>query len=129
MQNPLRLAARILTGSSYAVFGFEAFRAPGPRVATAAPTLATLRKVVPLPEDDELIVRANAAAQVVGGATLLTGRLQRTAAAVLVGSMVPTTFAGHAFWKIDDPAARKAQRVQFQKNLAMIGGLLFAVVD
>jgi uncharacterized membrane protein YphA (DoxX/SURF4 family) len=38
--------------------------------------------------------------------------------------MVPTSLAGHAFWKIDDPVMRKTQRVQFLKNLAMIGGLL-----
>jgi len=51
------------------------------------------------------------------------------AAAVLVGSLVPTTFAGHDFWNVEDPAARTAQRTQFLKNLTMIGGLLFAVLD
>jgi uncharacterized membrane protein YphA (DoxX/SURF4 family) len=48
-------------------------------------------------------------------------------AAVLAGSMVPTTLAGHAFWKVEDPAARKAQRIQFLKNAALVGGLLFEV--
>ena len=37
--------------------------------------------------------------------------------------MIPTTVAGHAFWKVDDPAARKLQRIQFHKNMAMLGGL------
>jgi hypothetical protein len=32
-------------------------------------------------------------------------------------------------WQVDDPTARKLQRIQFHKNMAMIGGLLFAVVD
>jgi hypothetical protein len=27
------------------------------------------------------------------------------------------------------PAARKQQRIQFHQNMAMIGGLLFAVLD
>jgi uncharacterized membrane protein YphA (DoxX/SURF4 family) len=53
----------------------------------------------------------------------------RLAALALAGSLIPTTLAGHAFWKVDDPTARKLQRIQFHKNLAMIGGLLFAVVD
>jgi putative oxidoreductase len=43
--------------------------------------------------------------------------------------MVPTTWAGHAYWQVEDPAARKAQRIQFHKNLAMIGGLLFVALD
>jgi len=43
--------------------------------------------------------------------------------------MVPTTVAGHAYWSHEDPAARAQHRIQFHKNLAMIGGLLFAVVD
>jgi putative oxidoreductase len=66
---------------------------------------------------------------VVGGALLASGTLPRLAALALAGSMIPTTVAGHAFWKVDDPAARKLQRIQFHKNMAMIGGLLFAVID
>jgi uncharacterized membrane protein YphA (DoxX/SURF4 family) len=129
VQNPLRVTARILTGTTYVVLGYAAFRDPGKRVATAASTLATLRKAVPLPDDDALLVRANAAVQVGAGALMVTGALQRPAAAVLVGSLVPTTFAGHDFWNVEDPAARTAQRTQFLKNLTMIGGLLFAVLD
>ena len=79
--------------------------------------------------DDELIVRGNGAVQVVGGALLASGTLPRLAALALAGSMIPTTVAGHAFWKVDDPVARKLQRIQFHKNMAMIGGLLFAVID
>jgi putative oxidoreductase len=37
--------------------------------------------------------------------------------------------AGHAYGSIEDPAARKVQQIQFHKNLAMIGGLLFAALD
>jgi putative oxidoreductase len=129
VQNPLRVAARILTGVTYVVLGFEAARQPGHRVATAAPIIATARKVLPLPDDDELIVRANAGAQVAAGALLMAGKLQRPAALVLAGSIVPTTFAGHPFWTIEDPTQRKAQRIHFLKNLSMLGGLLFAVLD
>jgi putative oxidoreductase len=125
----LRLMARLLTGSTYVLLGLDAARAPGKRVDQAAPTLATLRSVVPLPADDELIVRSNGAAQVLGGALLAVGKAQRLSAFTLVASLIPTTMAGHAFWTIEDPAARKQQRVQFHKNMAMIGGLLFAVLD
>ncbi len=129
MLAPLRPAARILTGSTYALLGFDAWQAPGGRVDLAAPVLAAVRKAVPLPEDDELLVRGNAAVQVAAGTMLALGLAPRLSALALAGSLIPTTVAGHAFWTIEDPAARKMQRIQFHKNLAMIGGLLFAALD
>jgi uncharacterized membrane protein YphA (DoxX/SURF4 family) len=129
MLAPLRPAARMLTGSTYALLGFDALRAPGGRVDQAADVLAAMRKVVPLPDDDELVVRGNAAVQVVGGTLLALGIAPRLSALALAGSLVPTTWAGHAYWAIEDPAARKQQRIQFHKNMAMIGGLLFAALD
>lgn len=129
MVNPLRSAARVLTGSTYALLGFDAFRTPGGRVDQAASTLATLRTVVPLPEDDELLVRANAAVMALGGTLLAFGKAQRLSALALAGSLIPTTAAGHAYWAVEDPAGRNLQRIQFHKNMAMIGGLLFAVLD
>lgn len=129
MRRSLRAVARLLTGSTYVLLGLDAAREPGRRVDQAAPTLAALRTVVPLPEDDELIVRGNGALQVLGGMLMMLGKGQRLSALTLAGSLVPTTIAGHGFWRIEDPAARKMQRIQFQKNMAMIGGLLFAVID
>jgi uncharacterized membrane protein YphA (DoxX/SURF4 family) len=66
---------------------------------------------------------------VLGGALLALGKAPRLSAVALAGSLVPTTMAGHAYWSVEDPAARKQQRIQFHKNMAMIGGLLFAVLD
>jgi putative oxidoreductase len=129
MLAPLRHAGRILTGSTYVLLGSDALRAPGARVDQAGPVLAAMRKVAPLPDDDELVVRANAAVQVLAGALLAAGRVPRLSALALAGSLIPTTLAGHSYWKLEDPDARKLQRIQFHKNLAMIGGLLFAVLD
>jgi putative oxidoreductase len=50
---PLRFVARILTGSTYVVLGIDAVPALGARVDQAASTLATVRTIVPLPDDDE----------------------------------------------------------------------------
>ncbi|MCP2320125.1 DoxX protein [Nocardia amikacinitolerans] len=127
--NALRTAARILTGSTYAVLGWEAAREPGARVELAASTLATIRKVAPIPSNDTLIVRANGTAQAVGGMLLALGIMPRLSAVALFASLVPTTFAGHSYWTTDEPAIRKQQRIQFQKNAAMLGGLVFAYLD
>ena len=104
---PLRPAARIFTGSTYVLLGFDALRAPGARVEQAGPVLAAVRKAVPLPEDDELVVRANAAVQVLCGALLMAGRAPRLASLALAGSLIPTTLAGHSYWALEDPATRK----------------------
>jgi putative oxidoreductase len=129
MLAPLRPAARVLTGSTYVLLGMDAVRAPGGRVDQAAPVLAAIRRWVPLPEDDELVVRGNAAVQVAAGTLLALGIAPRLSALALAGSLIPTTLAGHAYWTAEDPAARKLQRIQFHKNMAMIGGLLFAALD
>jgi len=126
---PLRPAARVLTGSTYVLLGLDAVRAPGARVEQAAAVLAAMREWLPLPEDDELVVRSNAAVQVAAGTLLALGIAPRLSALALAGSLIPTTLAGHAYWTVEDPTARKLQRIQFHKNMAMIGGLLFAALD
>ena len=80
---PLRPAARFLTGSTYALLGFDALRAPGGRVDLAAPLLAAMRTKVPLPADDEVVVRGNAAVQVVAGTALALGLAPRLSAVAL----------------------------------------------
>jgi uncharacterized membrane protein YphA (DoxX/SURF4 family) len=79
--------------------------------------------------DPERLVRANAALHVLGGLSLATGRLPRLSALALAGSLVPTTVVGHPFWAESDPRVRTGQRVQFVKNLGLLGGLLLAVAD
>jgi hypothetical protein len=75
------------------------------------------------------LVRANGAVQVGAGVLLATGRLPRLASLALIGSIVPTTYAGHRFWEETDDADRAQQRVHFLKNLGLLGGLVLAAVD
>jgi hypothetical protein len=69
----VRALARALTGAVYIAGGYAVVRAPGGRVGKAADTLAKIRRVVPLPIDDELIVRANGGAQLAAGAAVALG--------------------------------------------------------
>jgi putative oxidoreductase len=125
----LRPPARLLTGSTYIALGFGALAEPGPRVGQAATVIAAIRDKVPLPGEDELLVKVNGAVQMACGVLLALGKAPRLSALVLAGSMIPTTLAGHSFWAVEDPAVRRQQQVQFHKNMAMIGGLLFAALD
>jgi uncharacterized membrane protein YphA (DoxX/SURF4 family) len=60
---------------------------------------------------------------------LALNRWPRLAALALAGSLIPTTIAGHRFWSEPDPSGRAAQRIQFMKNAAMLGGLLVVVSE
>jgi uncharacterized membrane protein YphA (DoxX/SURF4 family) len=112
----------------FVVQGLEQLRHPAALKAKVAPFA---EQVAPLglPNDPELLVRANGATMVGGGALLATGRVPRLAALALVGSLVPTTYVGHRFWEESDPATRNVQRIGFLKNVGLIGGLLLATVD
>lgn len=124
----VRRVARPLLAAIFVVQGLEQLRHPSaltPKVAPLAERLAPLG----LPNDPELLVRANGATMVGGGALLAAGRVPRLASLALVGAMVPTTYVGHQFWAETDPAVKRAQRINFLKNLGLIGGLLLASVD
>ena len=62
--------------------------------------------------------------QFVAGLALLCGFRQRFAALALIVFLVPATSTAHPFW-LDHTSARQLQLINFMKNLAMIGGLLF----
>ncbi|WP_019546467.1 DoxX family protein [Streptomyces sulphureus] len=121
----LQIAARPMLGSLFLSSGIDTLRNPEPRADLAKGTLEQLRGYLPfLPDDDVLLVRANAAVQLLAGASLSVGRLPRVSALVLAASLVPTTYAGHAWWQHDEAEARSGHRTQFGKNAAVLGGLL-----
>lgn len=124
----VRRVARPMLAAIFVVQGLEQLRHPAALKAKVAPFA---EQVAPLglPNDPELLVRANGATMMGGGALLATGHFPRLASLALVGSLVPTTYVGHRFWEESDPATRSTQRVAFLKNLGLIGGLLLASVD
>jgi len=63
--------------------------------------------------------------ELIGGLALVLGIFPRIAAIALIGFLVPATLTAHAFWAADGAQAFTAQLVNFLKNIAMIGGLLF----
>lgn len=113
--------------------GASALTHPDPLVPLAqpfadrvGPRLAKLHKRAP--SDARTLVQINGAVEFACGLLLLTG-LRRPAAAVLAGTLVPTTLAAHRFWEYRDPQQRTMQQIQFLKNAGLIGGLLLAAMD
>lgn len=125
----VRRVARPLLAAQFVISGLDTVRHPASRARTAAPLLAKIAPPLGLPDDPELLVRANGAVMMGAGTMLAAGKLPRLSALVLACSLVPTTIAGHPFWQVKDPKQRAQQRLQLQKNLSMLGGLLLAVVD
>ena len=138
----LRAVSRGLIAALFFIAGLDVLRRPEPRAEVAHDALTKLRSVVPAVPDDVTAVRANAAVQMIaatlrgeyGGVAgwaeqclfFTLGKAPRAAAGVLAASLVPTTLAGHAFWRYDDPAQSAQQRAHFVRNLAILGGLVLA---
>jgi putative oxidoreductase len=135
----VRALARPLLSMIFVVQGANSIRNPEPLVPKAQPVTDRLvpmvKKVAPpqvgdrIPETTVNLVRLNGAVQVLGGLALATGKGRRLGATVLATTLLPVTVAGHPFWQVKDKEARQVQRVQFMKNLGLLGGLLLAAVD
>jgi putative oxidoreductase len=126
----VRTVARPLLGAIFIVSGLDVLAKPEGRAKAAKPVVDKLAQFIPVvPQDPTAAVQLNAVVQLAGGALLVAGIVPRLAALALAGSLVPTTWAGHPFWQIEDPAQRAQQRVHFLKNTAIMGGLLIAAFD
>ncbi|MFI5696997.1 DoxX family membrane protein [Kribbella sp. NPDC051586] len=135
----VRALARPLLSVIFVVQGANAIRNPEPLVPKAQPVtdrlVPMMKRAAPpqvserIPDTTANLVRLNGAAQVLGGVALATGKGRRLGASLLAASLVPTTLAGHPFWLEKDKTVRSQQRLQFMKNLGIMGGLLLAAVD
>jgi len=124
----VRRLARPLLAAVFVQNGLDAVLRPGPRVDAVRP-LARHASSVGLPDDPELLVRANGAVMA-GAATLFAlGRLPRLSALAMVATLAPTTYTQHAFWAEKEPERKRAQRHEFLENLGLLGGTLLATVD
>ena len=121
----LRNTGRMALSWVFVASGLDVLQHPEKPTATAGWLFDGVRSRSPLPvPPDVQLVRANAAVQVLAGAALASGLVERSAAAVLIGSLIPTTLGGHAFWRHEDAVLRKTNRTQFGKNVSLLGGLL-----
>ncbi|MEV6206205.1 DoxX family membrane protein [Kitasatospora sp. NPDC051914] len=125
----VEICARPLLASMFIAGGTDAVRRPDRLAPAARPVVETLSDVPGVPSRTATAVRLNGAVQAVSGLMLAAGKLPRLSAAVLAGTLLPVTWAGHRFWEAEDEGERARQRIHFLKNLSMFGGLLIAATD
>ena len=116
----VRSLGHVFLSGTFIAGGADAFFQPGGRVDKVADA--------GIPEARQAVL-LNGAAMVVAGTALALDIAPKGAATVLLGCMVPTTFVGHPFWKEKEAASYKNHRVQFFKNLGLIGGLLLVLAE
>ncbi len=74
----------------------------------------------------DVLNRVGRSVELIGGLALAFGIFQRVAAGALIAFLVAATFVGHAFWlAAAGTPVFVGQLINFLKNLAMMGGLLF----
>jgi putative oxidoreductase len=124
-----RVASPLLA-TIFILGGLDAVRNPEGKVKKAETvTNPIAQRVGVLPDDTETLVRLNGAVQVAAGTLLSLGIARRLGATVLMGSLIPTTLAGHRFWEELDEDARNAQMVHLAKNVGLLGGLLLIATN
>lgn len=133
---PIRLLARPLLASMFVYGGVNALKNAEGHAEKAKKVTDRIGELAgrvapqaPIPTDAVTLVRINAAAQILAGVAVATGRAPRLGGTLLAASLVPTTLAGHRFWEETDPQTRATQKINFFKNLSMLGGVLLASVD
>jgi putative oxidoreductase len=125
-----RRVARPLLSSIFIVGGWDSLRNPEGKVKKADPVAQAIVTRVPgLPQETETLIRINGGVMVGAGALLAIGKFPRLASLALIGTILPTTYAGHRFWEETDEVTKAQQRIHFIKNLGLLGGLILAVAD
>jgi uncharacterized membrane protein YphA (DoxX/SURF4 family) len=113
------VVGRILLGGYFVVAGVAHFRNARMMSGYAA------SKNVPVPM---AAILATGALLVAGGASIVTGILPLVGLAMIAVFLIGVTPTMHDFWRVKDPMQRVAERVNFQKNTALLGAVIALAV-
>ncbi|UQS21632.1 MULTISPECIES: DoxX family protein [Amycolatopsis] len=130
----LRRLARPMLASIFIYGGINALRQPEGHAEAVKPVLDKVgeqRDKLPeaVPTDPVSLVKIDAGVKIAAGTLFALGKFPRLSALALLGSLVPTTVAGHPFWEAKDPQEKQQQLIQLLKNAGLAGGLLIAAAD
>ncbi len=115
MASTIFIIGRILLGGFFINSGINHFKGIGMMSGYAQ------MKGVPLPK---VSVAFSGALVLLGGLSVLLGVYPTVGVAALALFLIPVTFMMHAFWKVQDPMAKMSERVNFTKNMALLGAAL-----
>ncbi len=59
-----------------------------------------------------------------GGLSILVGFLPLVGIALLIIFLLGVSFQMHTFWKVREPGTRAMEKINFMKNMALLGALL-----
>lgn len=65
--------------------------------------------------------------QLIAGSCLILGVNPRVSALALLLFLIPATIMAHSFWQSSGTPLYQVQLINFSKNLAMAGGLIFVI--
>jgi uncharacterized membrane protein YphA (DoxX/SURF4 family) len=111
----LFLLGRILFGGFFIIAGINHFQNLALLASFAGP------KGVPAPK---AAVAISGLLILVGGALIVCGIAPGVAVLCIVLFLIPVTLLMHAYWKDTDPMTQLSNRVNFQKNVALLGAAL-----
>jgi putative oxidoreductase len=115
MESAIFIIGRILLGGFFINSGINHFRG-----ITMMSGYAQM-KGVPMPKAS---VAVSGVLLLVGGLSVLLGIYPTVGIVALALFLVPTTYMMHAFWKVQDPMAKMGEKVNFTKNVALLGAAL-----
>ncbi|HYX52367.1 MAG TPA: DoxX family protein [Candidatus Limnocylindrales bacterium] len=78
-------------------------------------------KNVPKPD---LAVSGSGIALIAGGASVLLGIKPKLGTLAIIGFLAGVSPTMHNFWKVEDPAQRMNDMINFSKNMALLGAAL-----
>jgi len=111
----LLLTGRIILGAYFVQAGWNHFRHRTMMAGYAA------TKNVPFPM---LAILGTGLLLTVGGLSLVLGLYPYLGVAALAAFLVGVTPMMHDFWSVQDPMQRMGERVNFAKNVALLGAVL-----
>ncbi|MBP6858059.1 MAG: DoxX family protein [Candidatus Pacebacteria bacterium] len=107
--------ARILFGGYFLLNGFNHFK----NLNSLAGYAGSMK--IPSPKT---AVTVTGVLMLIGGLGILLWFMVPIAVLAIVIFLIPTSFMMHAYWKMSDPMMKMNQKIQFQKNMAILAGAL-----
>lgn len=117
--NTLLLIGRIIFGGYFIYNGVNHF------IGFGMMTQYAKMKGVPFPAIAQSITGIML---LLGGLSILLGLYPFVGGALLIAFLVPVSLMMHNFWKVDDPQLRRADKINFTKNMGLLGAVFMLLV-